>query len=441
MKRIMVLLGLLAAVSYAGIVVTMPPSSASTAPAAGATTLYGTNSWVVVEHGTQYVYQVVHTPTPANDETRIRVSYADNGGEYTEFPNIGDIWTLTAGSYESGGAWSMDPVADPAGWFVTPEAGNSSSVDETPIGYFYGDDWMLVFEYALVTNDVVTTNIFASATETQLAAHDVDTGAHADIRGQIVSGAGVTSIVNGAVSTHAAIASSPTVSGHAQHIGFTFENGMLYLQAPATCTGMVFRMSTAAGKAIDLPLWADNPASASDYPSRQTDFEGWTQVFETNYSKTVTGSTNLWFGSGVQYHNAPGVAPPGGSGYWMGLRSIAGAYFSSPPFDGGVGFIYFTSRLREIYHSGSVVVQVSTVDEPEEGDWETIAELVYPRVTTGNPPAIATPIRVNRTDVRRVRFLRTVASPIDDSMFKVDGAINFDNIDIVRKDSIAVTPR
>jgi len=36
MKRIMILLGLLAAVSHAGIVVTAPPSSASTAPAAGA---------------------------------------------------------------------------------------------------------------------------------------------------------------------------------------------------------------------------------------------------------------------------------------------------------------------------------------------------------------------------------------------------------------------
>lgn len=125
--------------------------------------------------------------------------------------------------------------------------------------------------------------------------------------------------------------------------------------------------------------------------------------------------------------------------------SHAGIVVTAPPSSAstapaaGATTLYGTNSWVVVEHGTQYVYQVvhTPNDTPGEGEWETITNLVYDL----NNVNIAGPIEVNRTDVRRVRFLRTVASPIDGSTFKVDGAINFDNIDIVRKDSIAVTPR
>jgi hypothetical protein len=156
----------------------------------------------------------------------------------------------------------------------------------------------------------------------------------------------------------------------------------------------------------------------------------------TNWYCQVEGSeeTGCWSGSGVNVGNW-GILdgrPPGSVAPWGQLRSIAGAFFSTPLLDGGVGAVYFTAAMGRTGHSGKVAVQAATVDSPGEADWETLAVLDFPPVAGYPTVRHAAPVVVNRFDVRRVRFLRTEASPYDTSEFKNEGVIVIDDIVVSR---------
>ncbi len=145
-----------------------------------------------------------------------------------------------------------------------------------------------------------------------------------------------------------------------------------------------------------------------------------------------SAETDCWSGSGVNIGNwaTSEGRPPGSATPWGQLLSIAGAFFETPLLDGGVGAVYFTASMGKGSHSGQVAVQVATAGSPGEADWETLAVLDFPP----SSPLIrhATPVVVNRPDVRRVRFLRTEASPLDKSTFKTEGVIVIDNIVVSR---------
>ncbi len=185
------------------------------------------------------------------------------------------------------------------------------------------------------------------------------------------------------------------------------------------------RLSAILAASLAITLLPSGAAWADD--SRQTGFEDWEQDGDAYHYKLEVTSGGQWYGNNVHRFDDPTYTPPGGSGFWMGIRSFVGAYIETPPLTaGGVGSVDFTSRLRFDTHSGTVALQISTNDAPSEGDWETITNLVY----DSSHANIAGPVQVNRPDARRVRFLRTVASPLDETSNRVLGEINFDNIDI-----------
>lgn len=153
----------------------------------------------------------------------------------------------------------------------------------------------------------------------------------------------------------------------------------------------------------------------------------WTSDGGSNYHFDV--DSGAWTGSGI-YRSALGSrVPDGGSSPVYQLMSIQGAYIQSPPLQGGVGTIYYTSQMSLASHTGRVLIQVTTNDTPGSDDWETVKIVVYPRVDYIRYQN-AEPAVVNRADVRFVRFFRSEASLYDDSPGKLNGAIALDNIAI-----------
>ena len=99
----------------------------------------------------------------------------------------------------------------------------------------------------------------------------------------------------------------------------------------------------------------------------------WTTVIESNYYFNV--DSGAWTGSGI-YRSALGSrVPDGGSSPVYQLMSIQGAYIQSPPLQGGVGTIYYTSQMSLAFHTGRVLIQVTTNDTPGSDDWETVRSL------------------------------------------------------------------
>ncbi len=165
---------------------------------------------------------------------------------------------------------------------------------------------------------------------------------------------------------------------------------------------------------------------------RFADFEGWikdgTGTATNFYVEVNDGTGDRWYGSGLYYHYASGYVPPGGSGFYGGLLNIEDAFIESPPLPEGVSVIYYTSRMRVLNQSGEVAIQVSTNVSPTKAEWETVDTLVYPRVSSGEPETIADALVLQRHDVRRVRFVRTVLSPTDSSTYRNMAVVVFDNI-------------
>ena len=202
------------------------------------------------------------------------------------------------------------------------------------------------------------------------------------------------------------------------------------LAIPALAAGTVEYRVSCRFNDVEVQESAVASYTVSDLPSigsgRYMPFATtWTTVVESNYSFSV--DSGAWTGSGL-YRSALGSrVPDGGSSPVYQLMAIEGAYIQSPPLQGGVGTIYFTSQMSQAYHTGRVLVQVSTNDAPGSGDWETVKILVYPRVTYARYQNAA-PAVVNRADVKFVRFILAAASPYDTSPQKLNGAIAFDNI-------------
>lgn len=179
---------------------------------------------------------------------------------------------------------------------------------------------------------------------------------------------------------------------------------------------------------------------------------------DTRYTEfnTTNGSTNRWVrdsatalggnGSTNWYSSFPNGDPWTASGVnisTLGVLAVPGSArpvlsmfnytrstkvnITSPLLTGGLGTIYYTSKMADSGAIGEVVIQITTNNAPlaelMDSDWTTIRVINY----AGQGQALrAVPVMVNRYDVKRVRFLRT-----RDNEYSVDravGRICFDNI-------------
>lgn len=153
----------------------------------------------------------------------------------------------------------------------------------------------------------------------------------------------------------------------------------------------------------------------------------WSSLGGSNYQYKADTATDYWTASGVYFANDVASRPLGGAGIVILLRDIYGAFIQSPPLEGGVGTIYYTSKARYPNQTPRVHIQVSTNGTPSsDAEWETILPLNYPYA---NPQInLATPVVINRLDVRCVRFVLVEESPYDSSLNRTFGAVAFDHI-------------
>lgn len=145
----------------------------------------GTNSWAVLANGTQQVYVVSYSQVVCTDTTVVRVASAivdmEEPPDYSAA--VGDIWAWNPAGYYERQNWKLL-----AGWRVRDEHGDASNnigASPTNIVYYHDTFWELSFEFPLATNSVPVTNIYPLARSADLAAHNADGSAHADIRAAI----------------------------------------------------------------------------------------------------------------------------------------------------------------------------------------------------------------------------------------------------------------
>jgi hypothetical protein len=210
----------------------------------------------------------------------------------------------------------------------------------------------------------------------------------------------------------------------------TWVSGVVYSGViPPLPTGTVSYRVSCRFNDVETTQTALAQYTVLDVPSidsgRYMPFETlWANPVGTNYYFDV--AAGRWLGSGLFTSTLLSNRPIGGENRTYLIRSIVGAYIQSPPLVGGVGTIYFTSRPRQPNQTQKIHVQVSTNGVPVESQWETVRILNYPR--TDPSVNIATPVVLNRADIRCVRFVMTEDSPYDGTPAKTDGAVAFDNI-------------
>lgn len=182
--------------------------------------------------------------------------------------------------------------------------------------------------------------------------------------------------------------------------------------------------------------------AAGDTPTtdRYWDFSNGTFVKDShkdyafNYHYDV-GDGRKWTAQGVMMMPIAAYDTPGGTVPTLAMYNYpneAMVNVTSPRLEGGVGTIYFTSKLNSTYSVGELQVQISLVDEPAEEDWMTIRTYDFPRVTKkALRPCHAEPIVLNNYMVKRVRFLRTRENDYNVGV-KTSGVIVMDNIAISR---------
>ena len=146
------------------------------------------------------------------------------------------------------------------------------------------------------------------------------------------------------------------------------------------------------------------------------------------------GDGRRWTASGVFIGKYPVFLPPGGtipSCVMQNWPNESKVNVTSPHFDGGVGTIYFSSKMHAKGANGAIAVQKAYVDEPTEDEWETCATFEYNRTMRDEDLTChAEPIVLNDYNVKRIRILRSQAN--DYSTMKSAGYILLDNIAISR---------
>ncbi len=156
----------------------------------------------------------------------------------------------------------------------------------------------------------------------------------------------------------------------------------------------------------------------------------WTRVGSTTNYYCTTASGDQWTASGVLLSTTAGLITPGGSrpmAFMYNYQKSVKVNITSPILSGGLGTIYYTSKMADSGAVGEVVIQITTNSAPlaqlTDADWTTIRVVNY---TGGQTQLRAVPVTVNRYDIKRVRFWRTGDNEYDTD--RASGRIVFDNI-------------
>ncbi len=143
----------------------------------------------------------------------------------------------------------------------------------------------------------------------------------------------------------------------------------------------------------DFSDWVSDPASKWNYSAKNSTY--------TNWVKTVSDGSDQWIATWANVKSTfDSLHPAGFESPNVFLRSIQGAQLVSPVLAEGVGTIYFTSSTRKDNYTAAMDVQVTTNVDLDAANWVTVKSVTL----YGNQ--YAEPVRVNRPDVRHVRFVR-----------------------------------